>query len=246
MATTETYEVIRPAFYEGKANKLYEVANESQLLVIERKDDASANDGERKGNILGKGRCNNYISNYLFKLLEKEHIPTHYFDDFSECETLILKAEPIKLEVIIRNIATGSLCKKLPFEDGADLGCTIYELHFKDDSLHDPQVNEYQAVALGLTSFDELERIEAMTFEVNDVLQDFFADIGIILVDFKVEFGRLPDGKLVVIDEISPDTCRLWDAETRKKLDKDRFRQNLGEEAEAYREIYERIKAIDE
>lgn len=241
-----TYDVIRPAFYEGKANKLYEVANEPQLLVIQRKDDASANDGERKGSILGKGVCNNYISNYLFKLLEKRGIATHYFEELSEDETLILRTEPIKLEVIIRNIATGSLCKNLPFTDGTDLGCTIYELHLKDDSRHDPLINDYQAVALGLASFDELERIETMTFEINSALQDAFADIGIILVDFKVEFGRLPDGKIALIDEVSPDTCRLWDAETRKKLDKDRFRQNLGEEAEAYREIYERIKAIDD
>lgn len=241
-----TYDIIRPAFYEGKANKLYEVANEPQLLVIQRKDDASANDGERKGSILGKGRCNNYISNYLFKSLEERHIATHYFEELSENETLILKAEPIKLEVIIRNIATGSLCENLPFEDGKDLGCTIYELHLKDDARHDPLINDYQAVALGLTAFDELEQIETMTFEINEVLQEIFADIGIILVDFKVEFGRLPDGQVVLIDEISPDTCRLWDAETRKKLDKDRFRQNLGEEAEAYREIYERIKAIDD
>lgn len=237
-----TYTVIQPPIYEGKANRLYEVVDEPQLLVIERKDDASANDGERKGTILGKGRCNNFISNYLFQRLEERRIPTHYFAELSECKTLILKAEPIKLEVIIRNIATGSLCKNLPFTDGNDLGCTIYELHLKDDARHDPLINDYQAVALGLASFDELEQIETITFEVNDILQEIFADIDIILVDFKVEFGRLPDGRIVLIDEISPDTCRLWDAETRKKLDKDRFRQNLGEEAEAYREIYERLR----
>lgn len=233
-----------PSLHDGKANTVYGVYQHPELLILERRDDVSAGDGARRGKILGKGVCNNYISNCMFELLEKRGIDTHYVEVFADRSTVVKRAEPIKLEVTIRNIATGSFCREFPMmEKNKVLETPIYELHYKDDSLEDPLINETRAIALDVATKDELDAIEKITYSVNDVLSEFFKKIGIILVDFKIEFGRLSDGHLVVIDEISPDTCRLWDQETKRKLDKDTFRQELGGEEEAYREIYERVKA---
>lgn len=232
-------------FYEGKANRLYDVADRDDVIVIERKDDVSAGNGERRGSILGKGRCNNYVSNYLFQLLETEGVHTHFLEEIDETRTLIRKLSPIKLEVIVRNYAAGSLCRRFPtlFTEGQQLDRPIYELTYKDDELGDPFITEDMAYCLGIASFKELEHIRERTLMVNHVLCNFFDKLGIILADFKVEYGRDANGIITLMDELSPDTCRLWDKETRRKLDKDLFRQDLGGEEEAYREIYERVKA---
>lgn len=239
------FEKVLPHIYEGKANRLYEVKDHPEYLIIERKDDVTAGNGAKHGTIENKGFYNNKISNQLFAMLdaaERPHVRTHFVQEISDRETLILKAEPIKLEVVVRNIATGSICKRLPFTDGDEFKNHIFEIYYKDDAWNDPMVNELEAIELGvLRDADEYDDIYLAAYDINQLLRKFFDKIGIILVDFKVEFGRLPDGNLVLIDEISPDTCRLWDAETKKKLDKDRFRQGLGDEAGAYREIYRRV-----
>lgn len=236
--------------YEGKASKLYEAADEhgailDNLLVIERKDDITKLDGEVRDTIEGKGAYTNRISNLLFRLLEHELIPTHFMQELSAHETLIVKTEPLKLEIIVRNIATGSLCKRLPFQDGTVLRAPIVELDYKDDAYHDPLINRDHALELGLVqNVGELDGIEEMAEDVNRVLQEFFRKAGITLVDFKIEIGRDQSGQLIVIDEISPDTCRLWDTETGQKLDKDIFRSGQGNDATsaAYREVFDRLE----
>lgn len=241
---SEVYEKVLPHIYDGKANRLYEVKDHPDLLIIERKDDVTAGNGAKHGTIQDKGFYNNKISNCLFQMLDNAdiNVTTHFVQEISDRETLIQKVEPIKLEVVVRNIATGSICKRLPFTNGEEFKNPVFEIYYKDDAWGDPLVNDVEAIELGvLHDVDEYEDIFVAACEINAVLKEFFQSIGIILVDFKIEFGRTAQGRLVVIDEISPDTCRLWDAETRKKLDKDRFRQDLGDEAGAYREVYRRV-----
>lgn len=236
------YKKILPHIYEGKANRLYEVEGHPEFLIIERKDDVTAGNGAKHGTIENKGFYNNKISNQLFRILQNNAtIPTHFVDELSARETLIQRTNPVKLEVVVRNIATGSIIKRLPFDDGQEFAEPIFELYYKDDAWGDPLINRSEALALGVIDERGYADIEDMALLVNRALQEFFETIGIILVDFKIEFGRTPQGDLIIIDEVSPDTCRLWDAETRKKLDKDRFRQGLGDEAGAYREIYRRV-----
>ncbi len=237
------YKKVLPHIYEGKANRLYEVEGHPEYLIIERKDDITAGNGAKHDTIEDKGFYNNKISNQLFWVLRNNSavVPTHFVQELSDCETLIQKTNPIKLEIVVRNIATGSIIERLPFDDGQEFTNPIFELYYKDDALGDPLINHSEALALGVISERDYADIEGMALIVNDTLKEFFNEIGIILVDFKIEVGRTPQGDLIIIDEISPDTCRLWDAETRKKLDKDRFRQGLGDEAGAYREIYRRV-----
>lgn len=235
--------------YEGKVSKLYEATDESgvtspEYLIIERKDHITKLDGEVRDSIEGKGACTNRISNALFRLLEQHDIATHFVEELSPTETLILRTQPLQLEVIMRNIATGSLCKRLPFENGTVLERPILELDLKDDERHDPLINGDHALALGLVrDLDELCDLEETTYLVNEALRDFFREHDITLVDFKLEFGRTPTGELVVIDEISPDTCRLWDLKTGKPLDKDIFRKGYGNDATlaAYQEVFDRL-----
>lgn len=240
----QEYQKSPQALYEGKASRLFEVEGHPELLIIERKDDITKQDGEVRDQIEGKGSYTNRISNVLFRLLQTKDIPTHYVQELSANETLIARTEPLMAEVIVRNIATGSLCKRLPFEDGTALDHPLVEFDYKSDEYHDPLINEDHAILLGVVKdYHEYDQVSKMALGVNAALRSFFQDIGIILVDFKLEFGRLPDGQIVVIDEISPDTCRLWDAKTRQSLDKDIFRKGGGNEAtaDAYREIFDRL-----
>lgn len=239
-----TYRKVPQPLYEGKASRLYEVVDYPALLIIERKDDITKLDGEVRDQIEGKGTYTNRISNLLFQQLRKAHLPTHFVEELSERETLIRRTTPFPLEVIVRNIATGSLCRRLPFVEGVELEEPLVELDYKSDKYHDPLINTQHAVLLGaVRDYDEVDIIMELARSVNAILWGFFQKIGIILVDFKLEFGRTPDGKIIVIDEISPDTCRLWDAKTRQSLDKDIFRRGQGNDAtsSAYCEILERL-----
>lgn len=235
--------------YEGKSNRLHQVADMHGTvipgqLIIERTDNITKLDGDVRDSIEGKGVCANRISNLLFQLLERNHLPTHFLEELDSRRTLIRETEPLKLEVIVRNIATGSLCKRLPIADGTILPFRIIELDYKNDAYHDPLINHDHALALGLVANqDELFEIEEMAECINRILQDFFSEIGIILVDFKLEFGRTDDDTIIVIDEISPDTCRLWDLKTKQPLDKDLFRKGMGDDATiaAYREVLDRL-----
>ncbi|MDR1024480.1 MAG: phosphoribosylaminoimidazolesuccinocarboxamide synthase [Treponema sp.] len=227
--------------YEGKAKKVY-ATNDDNLVIIHYKDDATALNGEKKGSIEDKGRLNNAIASGLFELLEKFGIPTHYAARLSDRDMLCKRVNIIPLEVIIRNAAAGSMAKRLGLAEGSPLKTTVFELSYKNDALGDPLINEYHAAAIGLSDFKEIEEIRKIAFQVNQVLSRFFLDRGIRLIDFKLEFGRTRDrGILVLADEISPDTCRFWDAATNEKLDKDRFRRDLGNVKEAYIEILKRI-----
>lgn len=228
--------------YEGKAKKVYKTDDEN-VYIVEYKDDATAFNGLKKGTIAGKGVINNRMSNLMFRLLEEKGIPTHYIQELSDRETAVRKVEIVPLEVIVRNIAAGSFSKRYGVPEGSPLNCTILEYSYKNDELGDPLINDYHAIALGLATKEELDEIAAMTFAVNDALREIFEKVGIILVDFKIEFGRCPalGGKIILADEISPDTCRLWDAETKEKLDKDRFRRDLGGVEEAYNEVFNKL-----
>lgn len=200
--------------------------------------------GSKKGTIAGKGVINNRMSNLMFRLLEEKGIPTHYIQELSDPrETAVRKVEIVPLEVIVRNIAAGSFSKRYGVPEGSPLNCTILEYSYKNDELGDPLINDYHAIALGLATKEELDEIAATTFAVNDALREIFGKVGIILVDFKIEFGRCPalGGKIILADEISPDTCRLWDAKTKEKLDKDRFRRDLGGVEEAYNEVFNKL-----
>ncbi|NLM35287.1 MAG: phosphoribosylaminoimidazolesuccinocarboxamide synthase [Clostridiales bacterium] len=225
--------------YEGKAKKVYFTDKDDEVIVY-YKDDATAFNGEKKGQIGDKGVMNNSITSMLFELLEKNGVKTHYIKKLNDREQLCRKVEIVPLEVIVRNVAAGSMAKRLGLEEGTKLNTTIYEICYKNDDLGDPLINDYHAVAIGLTTFEELEKIYAITKKVNDILKEFFLKLGIKLIDFKLEFGRYK-GEVILADEISPDTCRFWDAETNEKLDKDRFRRNLGNVEEAYKEILNRI-----
>ncbi len=226
--------------YEGKAKQVF-ATDDPTLVIMHYKDDATAFNGEKKGRIEDKGVLNNRIAAGLFELLAKAGIPTHFIARLSDRDTLCKKVKITPLEVIVRNVAAGSMAKRLGLAEGTALKTTVFELSYKDDALGDPLINDYHAVAIGATSFAELEEIYRITGKINDVLVAFFLERGIKLIDFKLEFGRTTDGELVLADEISPDTCRFWDAKTNEKLDKDRFRRDLGNVKEAYVEILNRI-----
>lgn len=226
--------------YEGKAKKVFSTTS-PEFFVVEYKDDATAGNGAKKGNIAGKGAVNNRITNYLMGLLEKAGIPTHFVRELSPVETLVKIVKIIPLEVIVRNVAAGSLAKRLGLAEGTALKQTVLEFCFKDDALGDPMVNEYHIAAMGWASPDDLRIIADYSFAINTELRAHFKTIGIDLIDFKLEFGKTPAGNIILADEISPDTCRLWDRTTKDKLDKDRFRRDLGGVEEAYQEVYKRL-----
>lgn len=228
--------------YEGKAKKIYRTYDENNVIVY-YKDDATAFNGEKKGQIGNKGILNNAITTIIFDMLNKNGIRTHFIKKINDREQLCEKVEIIPLEVIVRNVAAGSMAKRLGISEGFELKTTVLELSYKDDSLGDPLINDYHAVGIGATTFEELEKIYDMTRKINDLLKEFFIKQDIKLIDFKIEFGKTKDGEIVLADEISPDTCRFWDANTNEKLDKDRFRRNLGDVKGAYEEILSRINA---
>lgn len=225
--------------YEGKAKKVYKTDVED-VLIVDYKDDATAFNGEKRGTIVGKGVINNRMSNYIMKQLEKEGVPTHYIEELSDRETAVKKVQIVPLEVIIRNVSAGSFAKKLGIEEGRKLLCPTLEFSYKDDSLGDPMINSSYAKALGLATQEEIDTISKYAYKVNEVMIKYFKSIGIELIDFKIEFGRYHD-QIILADEISPDTCRLWDIETREKLDKDRFRRDLGNVEDAYQEVFKRL-----
>ena len=227
--------------YEGKAKKVFATGDED-LLIVSYKDDATAFNGLKKGTITGKGVINNTMSNALMKLLEENGIPTHFVEQLSERETLVKRVSIVPLEVIVRNISAGSFAKNYGVEEGIVFDEPTIEFSYKNDALGDPLLNEYHALALGLATRGELEEIKDMSFRINGILKDFWASCGVDLVDFKLEFGRERDGRIILADEISPDTSRLWDSETKMKLDKDRFRRDLGGVSEAYAEIMARLE----
>lgn len=226
--------------YEGKAKKVFATEDE-RYVIVSYKDDATAFDGLKKGTIAGKGVVNNKMSNYLMQLLEKRGVPTHFVEELSDRETVVRKVEIVPLEVIIRNISAGSFAKRYGVEEGIVFDEPTIEFSYKNDDLHDPLINSYHALALGLASKAEIEDIKSMAFKVNSVLKEYFKSLNVTLVDFKLEFGRLSDGTIVLADEISPDTCRFWDSETNEKLDKDRFRRDLGGVEDAYAEMMKRV-----
>ena len=226
--------------YEGKAKKVY-ATDDPSLVIVDYKDDAPAFNGEKKGSIAGKGVINNQMSNRLMAKLEKQGVPTHFVRELSERETLVKKVSIVPLEVIIRNISAGSFAKRYGVEEGIVFDAPTIEFSYKNDELGDPLLNSYHALALKLATAQEIETIKEYAFKVNDFLKAFWAECGVILVDFKLEFGRLADGTIVLADEISPDTCRLWDTKTHEKLDKDRFRRDLGGVEDAYAEIMKRL-----
>ena len=225
--------------YEGKAKKVFKT-DANDVYIVDYKDDATAFNGLKKGTIVGKGVINNRMSNHLFQLLEKEGVPTHFIEELSERETAVKKVEIVPLEVIIRNFSAGSFAKKLGIEEGRKLLAPTLEFSYKDDDLGDPMINDYYAIALGVATREEIERTSELAFKVNEVLKKYFAECGIELVDFKIEFGRHKD-EIILADEISPDTCRLWDINTHEKLDKDRFRRDLGDVEGAYMEVFKRL-----
>lgn len=229
--------------YEGKAKKVYKTEDEN-LYIVDYKDDATAFNGKKKGTISGKGVINNRMSNYLMAEMEKEGIPTHFVEELSDRETLVKKVTIVPLEVIIRNIAAGSFSKRFGVEEGTVLKNPTLEYCLKDDALDDPMINDYHITAIGVATKEDLDTISKLTFKINDFLKNYFAKVNIELVDFKIEFGKTADGTIVLADEISPDTCRLWDATTHAKLDKDRFRRDLGDVEEAYIEVAKRIGLI--
>lgn len=225
--------------YEGKAKQVF-LTDDPDLLIVDYKDDATAFNGEKKGTIPGKGAVNNRMSNQFFRMLEEKGIPTHYVQELSDTETVVKKAEIIPLEVIIRNVAAGSFSKKLGIEEGFQLLEPTLEFSYKNDALGDPMINDYYAIAIGAAQRNEIERIEELAFQVNDILKEAFWNLGIRLIDFKIEFGRYK-GQIILADEISSDTCRLWDMETDEKLYQDRFRHDLGEVEGAYQEVFRHL-----
>ena len=226
--------------YEGKAKKVF-ATEDPELLIVSYKDDATAFNGLKKGTIVGKGIINNRMSNLLMQRLEKAGIPTHFVEELSDRETLVKKVSIVPLEVIIRNIAAGSFSKRYGVEEGFVFESPTIEFSYKNDELGDPLMNEYHAIAMKLATKEEIETIKKYAFGVNEQLKAFWAECGVTLVDFKLEFGKLSNGTIVLADEISPDTCRLWDSETGEKLDKDRFRRDLGGVEDAYAEVMKRL-----
>lgn len=229
--------------YEGKAKKVYNT-DDANAVIVDYKDDATALNGLKKGTINDKGIINNRVTNHLMKLLEKNGVPTHFIEEISDRETIVKKVTIIPLEVIVRNIAAGSLSKRLGLKEGVKMSKTVLEYCYKDDSLGDPMVNEYHIMAMDYCSKEELDLIAKYSLKVNEVLTAYLKDLNIELIDFKLEFGKTSDGTIVLADEISPDTCRFWDSVTGEKLDKDRFRRDLGGEEDAYKEIMKRLLGL--
>ena len=226
--------------YEGKAKKVY-ATNDPNLVIVDYKDDATAFNGEKKGTIAGKGVINNKMTNFMFKMLEKEGVPTHLVEEISDRETIVKKVSIVPLEVIIRNVAAGSFSKRMGVEEGKQLLCPILEFSYKNDDLGDPFINDYYALALGIATQEEIDTIAKYAFKVNEFMVKFFKGLNIDLIDFKIEFGKTSDGQIILADEISPDTCRFWDSTTHEKLDKDRFRRDMGGVEEADQEIMKRL-----
>ena len=226
--------------YEGKAKKVFST-EDPNLCIVSYKDDATAFNGQKKGTILGKGAINNRLTNYFMKLLEEKGVPTHFVEELSDTDAVVKKVKIVPLEVIIRNISAGSFAARYGVEEGIVFDAPTIEFSYKCDELNDPLMNSYHAIALKLATPEEIETIKTMAFKVNDVLREFWKSVGVTLVDFKLEFGRLPDGTIILADEISPDTCRLWDSKTGEKLDKDRFRRDLGGVEDAYQEVLRRV-----
>ena len=226
--------------YEGKAKKVY-TTEDPELYIVDYKDDATAFNGLKKGTISGKGVINNRVTNHLMKMLEGKGIPTHFVEELSDRETVVKKVKIVPLEVIVRNIAAGSMSKRLGIEEGTVLPTTVLEYSYKNDDLGDPLINDYHALAMQLCTREELDQIASYAFKINEILKAFFKEINVDLVDFKLEFGKLSNGTIVLADEISPDTCRFWDATTHEKLDKDRFRRDMGNVEDAYQEVFKRI-----
>ena len=229
--------------YEGKAKKVF-ATDDPECYIVDYKDDATAFNGEKKGTILGKGVINNRVTNHLMQMLEKEGVPTHFVKEISERETIVKKVTIVPLEVIIRNIAAGSFSKRFGVEEGTVLKQPSLEYSYKDDALGDPMVNDYHIYAMGLATKEELATISDYALKINQILADFLKEANIELIDFKIEFGRTSDGTIILADEISPDTCRFWDSVTGEKLDKDRFRRDLGNVEGAYKEILHRLLGL--
>ena len=225
--------------YEGKAKKVF-ATEDPDYVIVDYKDDATAFNGEKKGTIRGKGVVNNRMTNYMFKLLEKEGVPTHFVEELNDRETVVKKVEIVPLEVIVRNVAAGSFSKKLGIEEGTPLKRPTLEFSYKNDELGDPFINDYYALGLGLATEEEIAEITKYAFMVNDFMLKFFKEHNVDLIDFKIEFGRF-HGKIILADEISPDTCRFWDSTTHEKLDKDRFRRDMGGVEDAYSEMMRRV-----
>ncbi len=226
--------------YEGKAKKVYSTQN-AEYVIVSYKDDATALDGLKKGTIAGKGRINNRMSNYLMRMLEKNGVRTHFVEEINERETLVKKVSILPLEVIVRNIAAGSFAKRYGIEEGSEFDEPTIEFSYKNDALHDPLINSYHALALKIATKDEIEFIKSTAFKINEILKEYFLKLNVKLVDFKIEFGKTASGEIILADEISPDTCRFWDAVTGEKLDKDRFRRDMGGEEQAYAEMERRV-----
>ncbi len=226
--------------YEGKAKRVYS-SNDENVYIVDYKDDATAFNGEKKGTISGKGVINNRVTNHLMKLLESKGIPTHLVEEMSERETAVKKVTIVPIEVIVRNIAAGSLSKRLGLPEGTKLKKTVLEYCYKDDALGDPMINDFHIFAMELATKEELSLIADYSFRINEILSDYLKDLNIELIDFKLEYGKTPDGKIILADEISPDTCRFWDSVTKEKLDKDRFRRDMGGVEDAYQEIMKRL-----
>jgi phosphoribosylaminoimidazole-succinocarboxamide synthase len=225
--------------YEGKAKKVF-LTDDEDILIVDYKDDATAFNGEKKGTIVGKGAINNRMTNFIFQEIEKAGVPTHYVKELSDRETEVKRVSIVPLEVIVRNVAAGSFSKRLGVEEGTPFSAPTIEFSYKNDELGDPLINDYFAIALNLATREEINKITEYAFKVNDILKAFFKEAGIDLIDFKIEFGRY-HGEIILADEISPDTCRLWDSKTKEKLDKDRFRRDLGNVEDAYQEVFKRI-----
>ena len=226
--------------YEGKAKKVF-ATDEKDKVIVSYKDDATAGDGAKRGTIVGKGAINNRMTNFLMQLLEKQGVPTHFVEELDDRNTVVKKVEIVPLEVIIRNISAGSFAKRYGVEEGIVFDEQTLEFSLKNDDLHDPLINRYHVLALKLATKEELDRISEMAFKVNEVLKAYFLKLNVKLVDFKLEFGRTQDGSIVLADELSPDTCRFWDADTNEKLDKDRFRRDMGGVEDAYKEMMHRV-----
>ena len=226
--------------YEGKAKRVYATDTDG-ICIVDYKDDATAFNGAKKGTIVGKGVVNNRMSNRIMRMLEKHDIPTHLIEELSERETAVVRVSIVPVEVIVRNKAAGSLSKRLGIEEGTKLPSVVLEYCYKNDALDDPMINDSHAIAMGLATKEDLDTISAYALKIDEILIDFFAKLGIELVDFKIEFGKKPDGTIILADEISPDTCRLWDSITHEKLDKDRFRRDMGGVEDAYQEVMRRL-----
>ena len=230
----------RELLYEGKAKKVFKTDDEN-AYIVDYKDDATALNGLKKGTIHDKCIINNRVTNHLMKLLEKNGVPTHLIKELSDRETLVKKVTIVPLEVIVRNVAAGSLAKRLGLPEGTVLSKTVLEYCYKDDALGDPMVNEYHIMAMNFCTKEELDLIASYALKINEILTEYLKDVNISLIDFKLEFGKTADGTIVLADEISPDTCRFWDTVTHEKLDKDRFRRDMGGEEDAYKEILARL-----